>query len=246
MVTATKSIRNTGVIYSVSGSGVEVGKSLVSGSGLISGSIINTHDLRVYNQIDVSTEINIGSPSSTSAKLNISSGNDSTTNAIYVENTDSTATLGDMMVMKYTGDASIDNGSGNFGFGSGASFISFADSNNTLAVIKATSATLADIVQPSDYRLKKDVEDYSGSLDIIKRLQPKKFVWKSSNQPDIGFIAHEIEEAIPQGVVMGIKDGEQFQMIRYNGFVVYLVGAIKEQQQLIEDLRRDVDELKSK
>jgi hypothetical protein len=35
-------------------------------------------------------------------------------------------------------------------------------------------------------------------------------------------------------------------MIRYNGFVVYLVGAIKEQQQLIEDLRRDVDELKSK
>jgi uncharacterized protein YfaT (DUF1175 family) len=94
--------------------------------------------------------------------------------------------------------------------------------------------------------LKKDVEDYSGSLDVIKRLQPKKFVWKSSNQPDIGFIAHEIEEAIPQGVVMGAKDGEQFQMIRYNGFVVYLVGAIKEQQQLIEDLRRDVDELKSK
>ena len=240
MVTATKSIRNTGVIYSVSGSGVEVGKSLVSGSGLISGSIINGFDINVYN------EININNPSSTSAKLNISSGNDSTTNAIYVENTDSTATLGDMMVMKYTGDASIDNGSGNFGFGSGASFISFADSNNTLAVIKATSATLADIVQPSDYRLKKDVEDYSGSLDIIKRLQPKKFVWKSSNQPDIGFIAHEIEEAIPQGVVMGIKDGEQPQMIRYNGFVVYLVGAIKEQQQLIEDLRRDVDELKSK
>jgi hypothetical protein len=240
MVTATKSIRNTGVIYSVSGSGVEVGKSLVSGSGLISGSIINGFDINVYN------EININNPSSTSAKLNISSGNDSTTNAIYVENTDSTATLGDMMVMKYTGDASIDNGSGNFGFGSGASFISFADSNNTLAVIKATSATLADIVQPSDYRLKKDVEDYSGSLDIIKRLQPKKFVWKSSNQPDIGFIAHEIEEAIPQGVVMGIKDGEQPQMIRYNGFTVYLVGAIKEQQQLIEDLRRDVDELKSK
>ena len=240
MVTATKSIRNIGVIYSVSGSGVEVGNSLVSGSGLISGSTINTHDLRVY------TEAIFGvNPTVSPAVLNISSGNNSSTNAIYVENTDSTAILGDMMVMKYTADTELDS-SGNYAFGSGASFISFADSNNVLAQIKATSATLADLVQPSDYRLKKDVEDYSGSLDVIKRLQPKKFVWKSSNQPDIGFIAHEIEEAIPQGVVMGIKDGEQPQMIRYNGFVVYLVGAIKEQQQLIEDLRRDVDELKSK
>jgi hypothetical protein len=241
MVTATKSIRNIGVIYSVSGSGVEVGRSLVSGSGLISGSIVNTHDLRVY------TEAIMGAtPTTSPAVLNISSGNNSATNAIYVENTDTTANLGDMMVMKYTGDSSIDDGSGNFGFGSGASFISFADSNNTLAVIKAISATEADIVTSSDYRLKKDVEHYSGSLDIIKRLQPKKFVWNSSNQPGIGFIAHEVQEVIPQGVVMGIKDGEQPQMIRYNGFVVYLVGAIKEQQQLIEDLRKDVDELKSK
>jgi hypothetical protein len=240
MVTATKSIRNTGVIYSVSGSGVEVGNSLVSGSGLISGSTINTHDLRVYSEVILGVN-----PTVSPAVLNISSGDNSSTNAIYVENTDSTAILGDMMVMKYTADTELDS-SGNYGFGSGASFISFADSNNVLAQIKATSATLADLVQPSDYRLKKDVEDYSGSLDVIKRLQPKKFVWKSSNQPDVGFIAHEIEEAIPQGVVMGIKDGEQPQMIRYNGFVVYLVGAIKEQQQLIEDLRKDVDELKSK
>jgi hypothetical protein len=245
MVTATKSIRNTGVIYSVSGSGVEVGKSLVSGSGLISGSIINTHDLRVYNQIDVSTEINIGSPSSTSAKLNISAGSNTTTTAIYVENATTDANSGDMMVMKYTADEVLSN-AGVFGFNSGASFISFADENQILAKIKATSATLADIIQPSDYRLKSDVENYSGSLDIIKRLQPKKFIWKSSNAEDVGFIAHEIKEVVPEGIVFGDKDGEEYQMIRYNGFIVYLVGAIKEQQQLIEGLRSDVDELKSK
>lgn len=245
MVTATKSIRNTGIIYSVSGSGVEVGKSLVSGSGLISGSILNTHDLRVYNQIDVSTEINIGNPSSTNAKLNISAGTNTGTVSIYVENSTIDASSGDMMVMKYTADEVLSN-SGVFGFNSGASFISFADSNQVLAKIKATSATLADIVQSSDYRLKKNVEDYSGSLDIIKRLQPKKFIWKSSNEKDVGFIAHEVKEIVPEGIIFGDKDGDEYQMIRYNGFIVYLVGAIKEQQYLIDDLRKDVDALKSK
>lgn len=239
MVTATKSIRNIGLIYSVSGSGVEVGKSLVSGSGLISGSTINGFDINVYN------EVNINNPSTTTAKLNISSGDNSGTVAIYVENSDSTATTGDMMIMKYTGDTTIDS-AGTYDFSSGASFISFADSDNILAKIKATSATLADIVQPSDYRLKKNVEDYSGSLDIIKRLQPKKFVWEKSNMEDVGFIAHEIKEVVPEGIVFGDKDGDEYQMVRYNGFIVYLVGAIKEQQQLIEDLRSDVDELKSK
>lgn len=229
----TKSIRNTGVIYSVSGSGLEVGDSLISGSGYIS--CLNL----------APDKITIGSPSTTAAKINIDAGNNSGTYAVWIENSDSTATVGDMVYLKYTGDATIDSG-GSYAFGSGASFITFADSDSVLAKIKATSATLADIVQPSDYRLKTNVEDYSGSLDVIKRLQPKKFVWKKSNQSDVGFIAHEIQEAIPEGVVFGEKDGEDYQMIRYNGFVVYLVGAIKEQQQLIEDLRKDVDELKSK
>ena len=241
MVTATKSIRNIGVIYSVSGSGVEVGKSLVSGSGLISGSTLNTHDLRVYNEAIMGVN-----PTTSPAILNISSGNNSSTNAIYVENTDTTALLGDMVLLKYTGDATLDNGSGNYGFGSGASFITFADSDSTLGQLKAISATEAGLVTPSDYRLKSNVENYSGSLDIIKRLQPKKFIWNSSQQPGIGFIAHEVEEVIPTGIVAGVKDGEQYQMLNYNGFIVYLVGAIKEQQQLIDDLRSDVNELKSK
>ena len=229
----TKSIRNTGVIYSVSGSGLEVGDSLISGSGYIS--CLNL----------APDKITIGSPSNTAAKINIDAGSNSTTYAMWIENSDSTAQLGEMIYMKYTGDTTLES-SGIYNFSSGASFITFADSDSVLAKIKATSATLADIVQPSDYRLKTNVEDYSGSLDVIKRLQPKKFVWKKSNQSDVGFIAHEIQEAIPEGVVFGEKDGEDYQMIRYNGFVVYLVGAIKEQQQLIEDLRKDVDELKSK
>jgi hypothetical protein len=233
MITATKSIRNTGVIYSVSGSGVEVGDSLISGSGYIS--CINFSPQK----------ITIGSPSSTAAKINIDAGNNSSNYAMWIENSTTNASVGEMIYMKYTGDTTLDS-SGIYNFGSGASFITFADSDNVLAKIKATSATLADIVQPSDYRLKKNVEDYSGSLDIIKRLQPKKFVWEKSNEHDVGFIAHEIKEVVPEGIVFGDKDGDEYQMVRYNGFIVYLVGAIKEQQQLIEDLRSDVDELKSK
>lgn len=240
MVTATKSIRNTGVIYSVSGSGVEVGKSLVSGSGLISGSTINGFDITAYNRI------NINNPSSTTAKLNISSGTNSNTTAIYVENNAISAVAGNMMVMNYTVDNSLAGTGGSFTFSSGPSFIQFEDGDTILAKIKAISSTQAALVTSSDYRLKSNVENYSGSLDIIKRLQPKKFIWKSSNEKDVGFIAHEIKEIVPEGIIFGDKDGDEYQMIRYDGFIVYLVGAIKEQQQLIEDLRKDLNELKSK
>ena len=72
MITATKSIRNTGVIYSVSGSGVEVGDSLISGSGYIS--CINFSPQK----------ITIGSPSSTAAKINIDAGNNSANYAMWI------------------------------------------------------------------------------------------------------------------------------------------------------------------
>lgn len=58
---------------------------------------------------------------------------------------------------------------------------------------------------PSDYRLKDEVIELSGGLDKIKSLRPVSFKWKQSGESDVGFIAHEIQQIIPQ-CVNGEKD----------------------------------------
>ena len=65
----------------------------------------------------------------------------------------------------------------------------------------------------SDYRLKENVTPLGNALERLNKLSPKRFTWK--NYPDLGeqdgFIAHEVDEVVPQAV-----DGEKDRM-RDNG-----------------------------
>lgn len=57
----------------------------------------------------------------------------------------------------------------------------------------------------------------------------------------IGVVAQEIEEVIPEVVVTGI-DG--IKSVAYQNIVAVLIEAIKEQNKSIEDLKKQVEELK--
>ena len=65
----------------------------------------------------------------------------------------------------------------------------------------------------SDYRVKENVTLLENALERLNKLSPKRFTWK--NYPDLGeqdgFIAHEVDEVVPQAV-----DGEKDRM-RDNG-----------------------------
>ena len=53
----------------------------------------------------------------------------------------------------------------------------------------------------SDYRKKKDIRDLTGSLNIIKSLQPRLYKYREGfgkpTRDFVGFIAHEIQEKMP-------------------------------------------------
>ena len=49
----------------------------------------------------------------------------------------------------------------------------------------------------SDRTWKKDIETFSGSLDKILELRPRKFKWKKDDTEDYGFIAQEVEKILP-------------------------------------------------
>jgi hypothetical protein len=90
---------------------------------------------------------------------------------------------------------------------------------------------------PSDYRIKENITllDNSYTVDDLK---PVKYFNTKTNNEEIGFIAHEVQEVFPF-LVHGEKDGEKTQTLNYIGMIGVLV---KE----IQDLKKEVKDLKEK
>ena len=102
----------------------------------------------------------------------------------------------------------------------------------------------------SDERLKRDVHTISESIDRVLELRPTEFVWKDNNKQDVGFIAQEVEELLPE-VVETSKgfidtDGEQeneikdMKTISYPKLIPYLVDTIQVMDKRIKELEKKV------
>ncbi len=119
-------------------------------------------------------------------------------------------------------------------------------------------------VNPSDARIKTNIQPLFNSLKKIIKLQPAQFDWinpeEHKNEVGVGFIAQDLEKVFPECVqeidAQGTKDGEltggKTKTVGLtNSFFAHLVQAIKEQQQMIEqqkamieDLQKQINELK--
>lgn len=107
----------------------------------------------------------------------------------------------------------------------------------------------------SDSRLKKDIKILSGSLNKINQLNGYSFQWKKTNEHQIGLIAQEVERVFPEVVNEGIAwDWLEwtYKSVQYGNLVAPLIEATKElsaqnkaQQQEIDELKKQVEELKS-
>jgi hypothetical protein len=123
----------------------------------------------------------------------------------------------------------------------------------TAGTITSTGTATAYGVGTSDYRAKENVTNYTGGLSTITSLRPVSFTWKESQEQDIGFIAHEIQAVIPS-TVYGEKDAvdedgkPKMQTIFPSPpqMIANLVGAIQEQQALIQSLTTRITALETK
>lgn len=108
--------------------------------------------------------------------------------------------------------------------------------------IQTSSAGSPSFRTTSDYRLKNNIQDYTGASNIIKSLRVRSY--EMNNNPgktEIGFIAHEYAETVPD-MVNGVKDGidadgnPEYQSISTTNLIPYIVGALKEALLRIETL----------
>jgi len=85
----------------------------------------------------------------------------------------------------------------------------------------------------SDYRLKDNITPMTGALAKVAQLKPVIYKWKADNSDGQGFIAHELQEVVPE-CVTGEKDAVDaegnpvYQGIDTSFLVATLTAAIQE------------------
>ena len=102
----------------------------------------------------------------------------------------------------------------------------------------------------SDRRLKKNIQPLENSLEKVQKLQGVSFDWKDEDKgSSIGFIAQDFEKELPDLIkeVRSFEDKDDtIKTINYGNTVALLVEAIKEQQEQINELTKQVQDLKEK
>ena len=96
----------------------------------------------------------------------------------------------------------------------------------------------------SDKRLKENVVEIGYGLSEILSLRPVSYNWKQGNteQLHIGLIAQEVESIIPE-IVSQTNNEKAMRSMRYTELLPVLIKATQEQQILIEQQDRKIEEL---
>ena len=118
--------------------------------------------------------------------------------------------------------------------------------------------SLALLHTHSDSRLKKKIESIPNSTSLTKVLQlnPVYYEWREDiltsafvknhkKGRQIGLIAQEIEDIIPEVVKEEKIYDEKWKGVNYEKLTAVLIGAVKEQQEQIEELKTRITELES-
>ena len=109
------------------------------------------------------------------------------------------------------------------------------------------------IAGSSDIRFKKNIQTVEHALDKIKALRGVYFNWNKEafpdknfgNQNELGFIAQEVEQVVPE-IVTRDNTKEEYRSVKYDKLVALLVEAIKEQQKQIDSLKIQVKKKSNK
>jgi len=135
------------------------------------------------------------------------------------------------------------SGSGHFG----------SSTQNSLIIADTTGEArfINDVVAyaSSDKRLKENVKPLDNALDKINKINGVEFDWiegkdehgnsvHSNEGHDVGVIAQEIEEVLPE--VVHTRDNG-YKAVKYEKIVPLLIEAIKEQQQQINELKEKLN-----
>ena len=89
------------------------------------------------------------------------------------------------------------------------------------------------VTSGSDIRLKNNIQDIEGSLNILNDIRGVSFNWNSDDRKSVGVIAQEVEKVLPE--LIGSTE-DNMKTVNYNGLIGVLIEAVKELSKRVEEL----------
>jgi hypothetical protein len=155
----------------------------------------------------------------------------------------------------------VDNAeAGNFNRNGNGTLVKMCRSGVTVGSISVTT-TATSYITSSDYRLKHDIQPMTGALAKVAQLKPVTYKWNADDSESQGFIAHELQEVVPEcvtgekdaveivevkdenGEVIGTEERPVYQGIDTSFLVATLTAALQEAVTEINSLKARVEAL---
>jgi hypothetical protein len=112
--------------------------------------------------------------------------------------------------------------------------------NDGAGYLKASAWTYG-----SDLRMKENISNVENGIEFVNKLKPKYFDYINGTKNNLGFIAQEIQEILPEAVSI-IDDKTGMLGLKTDFLVPMLVKAVQEQTQIIKDLEARIVSLEQK
>ena len=114
----------------------------------------------------------------------------------------------------------------------------------------STTASATAYNTTSDVRLKHAIATLAGALDVVAALKPVRFRWNADDSPGVGFLAHELQQVIPEAVT-GEPDAVDAQGnivpqgVDHSKLVPWLAAALQETLAQVDALTARVTSLEA-
>ena len=97
--------------------------------------------------------------------------------------------------------------------------------------------TATDFDSLSDESLKINVNVISNALNTVRQIEGVDFQWAASGKKSSGFVAQQLETAIPHLVT---TNETGMKTVNYNGVIAYLVQTVKELDARVKELENKI------
>jgi len=94
--------------------------------------------------------------------------------------------------------------------------------------------TAQNFFSVSDQRFKKNISTITNAGSMLKQIRGVRFDWRKDGSPDIGVIAQEVFEVIPEAIVSSMNGS--MLTVAYNKIIPLLIETIKDLEKRVEAL----------
>lgn len=132
-------------------------------------------------------------------------------------------------------DAGATNVSNNNQIGNGAGYTTYSSNqatDTTSNVNFASVTATGNITAYSDATLKTEIHTINDALGIVGKLRGVNYKWLSNGQEDIGVIAQEVQQVVPE-VIKETEDG--IKTVDYGRLVSVLINAVNELNEKLDE-----------